>query len=415
MVAAGKRPHHGPMSDIPPSPPRAGPGHRFVREPEDRLVGGVCSGLSDALGVDVALVRTAAVVAMLFSPWLLIAYVVALVVIPERPADEPRVRSEPLGPLAHVSPAVLVIGVIVAIALVGEVWWLHPVPAALALVGVGLWLVTRDHVPGSQHFDAQGAHSTTIPADAVTPPPSDATAEYARSGPPDEPSPPGSTWLPGATATFASPPPAPTPRPAPAFFPIVGAILLIGGGLLWLADSAGAIDVGWRGALAAALVVVGVTLVFATWWGRAAGLIPVAVLLATLLVVDEALAVPVTAGIGERTVVVDTAEEVVDHQQLLIGDLTVDLSDVPAQSGSTQDVEVSVGIGELTVIVPRDAAVTAEVQVRGGDVDWPGVPATSQESGVDVDRTFTLPGEPGAARLHLDLSLGLGDVEVRRG
>jgi predicted membrane protein len=195
----------------------------------------------------------------------------------------------------------------------------------------------------------------------------------------------------------------------------VSAILLIGGGLLWLADSAGAIDVGWRGALAAALVVVGVTLVFATWWGRAAGLIPIAVLLATLLVVDEAVAVPVTAGIGERTVVVDTAQEVDDHRQLLIGDLTVDLSDVPAQSGSTQDVEVSVGIGELTVIVPRDAAVTAEVHVRGGDVDWPGAPAASQESGVDVDRTFTLPGKPGGARLHLDLSLGFGDVEVSRG
>jgi predicted membrane protein len=185
--------------------------------------------------------------------------------------------------------------------------------------------------------------------------------------------------------------------------------------VLWLLDSLGAIDVGWRGAMAVGLVVVGLTLVVATWWGRASGLITVAVLLAMLLLADEALAVPLDAGIGDRTVLVTTAEEVDDHQQLLIGDLTVDLTGVPAQSGSTQDVEVSVGIGQMTVIIPRDATVTAEVHVRGGDVDWPGPPASSHESGVDVDRTFSLDGDPGEPRLHLDLAMGLGDVEVVRG
>ncbi|HEY7070989.1 MAG TPA: LiaF domain-containing protein, partial [Acidimicrobiales bacterium] len=171
-------------------------------------------------------------------------------------------------------------------------------------------------------------------------------------------------------------------------------------------------------AAAVGLVLVGVTLVVATWWGRAAGLIPLAVILATLLVLDDAVAVPIDAGIGDRTVVVTTSEEVEDHQQLLMGDLTVDLTKVPSQSGSTQDVEVSVGIGQMRVLVPRDATVTADAKVRAGDLDWPGEPDVSHESGVDVDRSFSvapLGGTTGGPHLHLDLSMGLGNVEVVRG
>ena len=40
--------------------------------------------------------------------------------------------------------------------------------------------------------------------------------------------------------------------------------------------------------------------------GRAAGLVPVGLLLAFLLVTDEMLDVPLDAGIGDRDIVVDT-------------------------------------------------------------------------------------------------------------
>ncbi len=72
------------------------------------------------------------------------------------------------------------------------------------------------------------------------------------------------------------------------------------------------------------------------------------------------------------------------------------------------------GVGELTVRVPEDATVTVEASVRAGELDWPGR-TDSYEAGTGIDRAFDLDGEPGGPRLHLDLSMGLGDVEVTRG
>lgn len=56
----------------------------LVRRRDDRMVAGVCSGLADYLGVDVNLVRVAAVVALVLSVGAaLVAYVAAWILMPE--------------------------------------------------------------------------------------------------------------------------------------------------------------------------------------------------------------------------------------------------------------------------------------------------------------------------------------------
>ena len=56
----------------------------LVRRSDDRMVAGVCSGLADYLGVDVALVRVAAVVALVFSAGAaLVVYVASWILMPE--------------------------------------------------------------------------------------------------------------------------------------------------------------------------------------------------------------------------------------------------------------------------------------------------------------------------------------------
>jgi len=57
---------------------------RLVRRTDDRMVAGVCSGVADYTGVDVTVVRLAAVIgAVLGFGTLVLAYVVAWLLMPQ--------------------------------------------------------------------------------------------------------------------------------------------------------------------------------------------------------------------------------------------------------------------------------------------------------------------------------------------
>jgi phage shock protein PspC (stress-responsive transcriptional regulator) len=465
------------MNETPPAPPRhprpahGGGGRRIVREPDDRKIAGVCSGLADYMGVDVTVMRVGAVLLALITPAALIAYLVASVAVPERQPDEPRIQARRvhLGRVPH--PVIVVGAIVAAAALVDDAWWLNPFPAAVALVGVGVWLIlqgrdddpepsagaaaaptigtgpvdatppvgatppvdapTIEHPMASspwvvtvpQHFDAEGDRNTTFTGESIATDPTDTLQSREGAGPSGEFPPPASPWWSGSPATSTAPPasaPAPSPagtwpRPRPSRLgPAVVALLFVGGGGLWLLASLDIATVSGADALALGLVVVGVGLLVAAWRGRAYALIPIGLLLATLLVTGELLDVPLDAGTGDRTEIVDTAPELRQHHQLFAGDLRVDLTDAPLPVGRTTRVEASVGLGELHVVVPRDATVEVNASARAGEVVSPGG-ADANESGIGLDESFTLDGDPGGPRLELDLSAGVGSVEVTRG
>ena len=81
---------------------------RLYREPDDRKIAGVCSGIGDYLGVDPTVVRLMVVVIAL-STWMGIGmYIIAALVVSQRPADVPRVRSpRPLLPESSTTPVPL--------------------------------------------------------------------------------------------------------------------------------------------------------------------------------------------------------------------------------------------------------------------------------------------------------------------
>ena len=79
-----------------PTPPPASPNadqqyassarvpRRLVRRTDDKMIGGVCAGLADHLGLDVTLVRLLTVlVTVLGFGSVVIAYLVALVIVPK--------------------------------------------------------------------------------------------------------------------------------------------------------------------------------------------------------------------------------------------------------------------------------------------------------------------------------------------
>jgi phage shock protein PspC (stress-responsive transcriptional regulator) len=436
-----------------------------VREPDDRKIAGVCSGLADYMGVDVTVVRVGAVALALITPVALIGYLVASVTLPERQPDEPRVRARRVH-LGRIPHPVIVVGAIVAVAaIVDDAWWLDPFPAAVALVGVGVWLIvqgrddmdgplaspvpTAPHTDGpdpvdapgpedapsvddapvilhpmaaspwnvavSQHFNAERDQDTTLTVSPPTPDSTESLDALEGTGSSGELPPPASPWW-----SARPEPPVPVPAPArPRSHPsrvgsVVVALLLVGAGGLWLVDSLDIAHVSGADALALGLLVVGTGLVVAAWRGRAYALIPIAGVLAGVLMVGEALDVPLDAGTGERTEIVDTARGLEQHHELFAGELTVDLTDAPLPTARPSRVEASVGVGELRVVVPEGATVEVDATARIGEVVSPGG-ADANESGVGLDESFTLDGDAGGPRLELDLSVGLGSVEVSRG
>lgn len=58
---------------------------RLVRSTKDRKLAGVCGGLAEYFGLDPALVRLLAIVACIAYPPLVLAYVLAIFVVPEGP------------------------------------------------------------------------------------------------------------------------------------------------------------------------------------------------------------------------------------------------------------------------------------------------------------------------------------------
>ena len=97
-----------------------------------------------------------------------------------------------------------------------------------------------------------------------------------------------------------------------------------------------------------------------------------------------------------------------------LGDITVDLTKLRAGSAKVQ-VPISLGAGDMTVTVPRDIAVTAEVQIGAGQIDW-AVDGTQQVSGISgshqYDFASTEVTDGASPTLVLQLKTGAGQISV---
>jgi Cell wall-active antibiotics response 4TMS YvqF len=191
------------------------------------------------------------------------------------------------------------------------------------------------------------------------------------------------------------------------------AMLLVGGGTLWLLAAVDLVTLSGQDALALGLLATGLGLLVAAWWGRAYALIPIGLVLASLLLLDDLVDVPLDAGTGDRTTVVDSRQEVGERHELFAGELTLDLTEAPLSDIRSTTVEASVGMGQLHVVVPDNATVEVDAATAAGEILSPA--AGIDEGGVDIGESFMLEGDRDGPRLELDLSVGLGNVEVFRG
>jgi predicted membrane protein len=193
---------------------------------------------------------------------------------------------------------------------------------------------------------------------------------------------------------------------------LVAGLLLVVFGVGWLLEVLDVIDFPWDLLFPIALVLVGVALVVASRSGaRPSGLIAAGVVLTGVMVIGSVIEFPLGGGVGEREERPAAVAELREEYQLGIGQLTVDLTDLStAQLGADARTRVRVGIGQLVVIVPEGLAVQVEARATVGNVRV----FEEEEAGFGVEREAG-PGLDGrGADLELVLSVGLGEVEVRR-
>jgi hypothetical protein len=195
------------------------------------------------------------------------------------------------------------------------------------------------------------------------------------------------------------------------FLPVAG-LSLAGAGVLGILEAAGVYDVSMTVALAGglALVVGAIGLGVATG-RRVGGLVPVGAVFLAVLVATVMSPASLSAGIGDK------AERPLDTAQLErnyefgIGDFTVDLSDVELQSGATR-VDVELGIGDLLVKVPEDAALEIRARADAGQVTVLG----KTDDGRGAEERAVVQGKtPAAPVLELKADVGFGHLAVRRG
>jgi phage shock protein PspC (stress-responsive transcriptional regulator) len=180
---------------------------------------------------------------------------------------------------------------------------------------------------------------------------------------------------------------------------------------LGLAQAAG-VAIPLAGYLAAALLVIGLTLLAATWFGMARGLLPVGVLLAIAVVIitaaGPAIRVPFAA---TSTHAYTSLAELPAGDSTDVGTLSVDLSRLAVTSDVTYAAHVD--LGQLVVKVPDDTTVLINYTADLGAVRAYGseVKAGSDLAGQVKDPQPMLQGQH---TLTLNLSVDAGNIEVQR-
>ena len=206
------------------------------------------------------------------------------------------------------------------------------------------------------------------------------------------------------------------PGPRSAVPGITLAALLIVMGVLALLTRFTGLDPEPTVFLGAALAVVGAGLVAAAFVGGRSsrgGLITLGLLL-SLATAIAASSPSGGTGVGDRTYHPRTVEDVRDVYRGGVGDLTLDLSDVPLDGlDEALSVQVDHGVGDVEIVVPSSADVRITAEQGLGQLEVFGDDSAERGSFAGTgSRPWTGDRE---AEIELMLHNGVGDVEVSRG
>jgi len=181
-------------------------------------------------------------------------------------------------------------------------------------------------------------------------------------------------------------------------------------GVLALMDVSG-VNVAVSAYFAAALATIGLGLVVGAWFGRARGLIALA-LLACLGLGISSGAETWGGELGNSSYRPQSIAAVADRYDFTIGTATLDLRAVDF-THQQQATTVTMKVGQLKILLPDNVDTTTTVQMDGGRArifghEWDGKALGSQEI------TDLGPDGAGGGSLRLNIELNTGDLEVTR-
>jgi len=208
-----------------------------------------------------------------------------------------------------------------------------------------------------------------------------------------------------------SPPPIPERERFQAGRFVFGALVALLG-VAWLLEATDVWHVPWKVVLPVTLIVLGVALVLSARTGRGqGGLVGLGIILTVVLAIGTVVDISFESGVGDRVERPRSYAELKGEYGLSMGKLTIDLRGLPAAAPSRiVEIHARVGIGQLIIVVPDGVEPEVYAKAGIGSVEVFG----RQDSGLDV-RLDSVPHVLAPAPYSLDLSTGVGDIEVHYG
>ena len=393
----------------------------ITRPRSGAMIGGVCAGLARRWQVDPALLRIAAVVLVFFGGLGLVAYGTALLLLPREGAVEQPVRrllpfTRRWSPGAVAAVTITIAGALAAV--IGS----QGIGLGPVLLIAGIWFFG---------FRGRGASAGRAPlAPPAEPTPYERAAEHWRQRLVEQQA-PGFTGVPLATATgqrwvqpYTDPASDLAVRdddlPVPVGIP---AAQRRNWGLWWLALAlvgTGVLAVTLLGAaglpatplayLAAVLAGLGATLLVAARSRRPPLLLP-----ATLATAAATAVLLLGAGmpaprVGEVNRAFASEHDVPAAVHLSAGEVNLDLSRL--QLTADRSLDVRVGAGTVSIVLPDDVATEVTWVVKAGAVD---AGDGSTRDGFDMSGTTgTAATDPASPTLRLTVTVDFGELEVIR-
>ena len=394
-----------PPAPPPPAPPtnrpfRPGDNGRLRRSRDQRVFTGVAGGIAEYLGIDVAIVRIAIVVATITTGFPFILYAIAVIVLPKAESEGPigsgaeRVvrhesKKSSLGAVVLISLGLMLMLDRIGLHVQGDYLW------PLAFIGIGgavLW--SRNNQPTR----SESVSPVSQPPESVEESPSNRFTKLAES--------PIVQRAYERSVVESAPVSVPT-RPRRSAYARSGfAVFVTSVGLGLVGLRVTGVHIAPHRLGAYSLFWLGILLLFGAFFGRPR-LLVVGVLISGFLALTSAFHIETRGGTGERLLAPTSLPSV--PYRLGIGSMKLDLSNIKLDNNAS--VKADVGIGELVVTVADDVAVNAIVDAQLGSATVFG----EKFDGFVHQKGLRSKGKGSTARtLTLDVGVGLGEVVVQR-